>query len=101
MIMHRVKKVEYTEEYKLKLTFGDRVVKTVDLKPYLTKGVFLRLRDIEYFKQVFIDGHSIAWPNEVDFCPDVLYEIGKTVVDKPITSKPLYRKRRNSSSPIG
>lgn len=98
--MHRVKKIEYIEGYKLRLTFGDRVVKVVDFEPYLVKGVFLPLRDIECFKQVFIDGHSIAWPNGADFCPDVLYEIGKTCVDKPITSKLLYRKRRSSSSPI-
>lgn len=98
--MHRVKKVEYVEGYKLRLTFGDRVVKIVDLKSYLTQGVFLPLKDIECFKQVFIDGHSIAWPNEADFCPDVLYEIGKTVANKPVTSKPLHRKRRNLGSSI-
>lgn len=98
--MHRVKKVEYVEEYKLRLTFGDRVVKAVDLKSYLTKGIFLQLKDIEHFKQVFIDGHSIAWPNGADFCPDVLFEMGKTVVAESSSLKPLHRKKRISNSPI-
>lgn len=92
--MHRVKKVEHAGEYKLKLTFSDRTVKIVDLESYLTKGVFLPLREIDYFKKVFIQGHSIAWPNEADFCPDVLYKIGT-----PVTT-PLLRTRKKPTPPV-
>jgi hypothetical protein len=92
--MHRVKKVEHAGEYKLKLTFSDHTVKVVDLQSYLTKGVFLTLRDIDYFKKVSIQGHSIAWPNEADFCPDVLYEIGTPVISS------LHRTRKKPKSPI-
>src|ERR1700722_10656805 len=91
----RVKKVEYLTEYKLKLTFADHAVKIVDLEPYLIKGVFLPLKDIDYFKQVSIQGHSIAWPNEADFCHDVLYDIGK-----PIAKAPVIRKRRVAKPPV-
>ncbi len=38
-------------------------------------GVFKPLEDITFFKQVAVDKEigTLVWPNEVDFCPDVLY----------------------------
>jgi hypothetical protein len=38
-------------------------------------GVFAPLQDIDFFKQVKVDPEidTLVWPNEVDFCPDVLY----------------------------
>jgi hypothetical protein len=38
-------------------------------------GVFAALEEIEFFKQVKVDPEigTLVWPNEVDFCPDVLY----------------------------
>ncbi len=78
-MLHTVKKVEYLEEYRLKLYFDDRSVKVVDLEDMLkkAKNMFLPLRDIGYFKQVRCDGTTISWPNGVDLCPDVLYKMGK------------------------
>lgn len=77
--MHLVKKINYIEGYKICLTFEDKVTKIVDLEPYLDKGVFLPLRDPKYFNLVSLSYETIVWPNEADFCPDVLYEIGKFV----------------------
>ena len=81
----RINKVEYVSEYKLKLLFGDKKTKIVDLNPIINKSkkLFLPLRDLEYFKQVSLDDSqyplSICWPNGEDLCPDVLYEIGTEV----------------------
>ena len=38
-------------------------------------GVFTPLEDIEFFKRVRVDPEigTLVWPNDVDFCPDVLY----------------------------
>jgi Protein of unknown function (DUF2442) len=38
-------------------------------------GVFLPLRDPEFFRKVDIypEGDTIFWPGEVDICPDTLY----------------------------
>ena len=89
---HRVKKVEWLCEYKLKLQFSDGKIKKIDLADDLkkAKNMFLDLVDINYFKQVKCDGFSIVWPNGIDYCPDVLYEIGKDV-------NPLRRKRKRTS----
>jgi len=81
---NRVKKVEYLSEYKLKIQFVGGKIKEVDLAATLknAKNMFLELKDIEYFKKVECDGYSICWPNGIDFCPDVLYSMGKDI-DKP------------------
>lgn len=75
--MHLVKKINYIDGYKISLTFNDNKTKIVDIEPYLDKGIFLPLRDPAYFNLVKLSGNTIVWPNEADFCPDVLYEIGE------------------------
>jgi Protein of unknown function (DUF2442) len=90
--MHLVKKINYIDGYKISLTFNDKKTKLVDIEPYLDKGVFLPLRDPAYFNTVRLSGNTIVWPNEADFCHDVLYEIGKDV--EKITKKSTPRKKR-------
>ena len=77
--MHFVKKINKIEGYKITLTFNDNKTKTVNLESYLDKGIFLPLRDFAYFNKVHLnkEAGTIVWPNEADFCPDVLYKIGK------------------------
>lgn len=100
----RVKKVEYVNEYKLKLLFSDKKEKIVDIEPIInkSKGLFHPLRDIEYFKKVSLDDKeyplSICWPNGADICPDVLYEIGKEVKAKEPKHKPKLAPRRTKKT---
>ena len=69
----RVKKVIPTNDYKLILTFKNDEQKIYDCKHLLNFGVFKELKNLEYFKQVFIEYGTVAWPNEQDICPDTLY----------------------------
>ena len=80
-MLHTVKKVQYLEEYKIKLSFDDKSIRIVDLQKMLknAKNMFLPLKDMDYFKQVKCDGTTIIWPNGLDLCPDVLYKMGKSV----------------------
>ena len=77
--MHFVKDVQYLADYKLELTFEDKLVKIVDLKPHLDGEIFEPLIDIDYFKSVRLnpDIDTVVWSNEADFSPDFLYEIGE------------------------
>jgi hypothetical protein len=85
----RVKSVEYVDGYKLKLTFTNGEIKIVDFT-YIFKGnaghYFEPLRDLERFKEVYCDYGTICWPNEADFCPDLLYKLGENI-SRP-TQKP-------------
>lgn len=96
--MYLVKKINYIDGYRICLTFNDNTKKIVDLEPYLDKGIFLLLRNPDYFKMVRVIGHTLVWPNEADFCPDVLYEIGKEIQEsKKKQIKRLAKSRRNTS----
>jgi hypothetical protein len=95
----RIIAVTYMTDYKLKLKFSGNIVKIVDLEQIInaSEGIFLPLRDINYFKTVMLDDCelSICWSNGADICPDVLYAIGKEVSSKKASSK---IKRKVSSS---
>ena len=81
----RVKQVRYLGEYRLELSFTDGTKGELDFEERVVRrgGVFSPLEDINFFKQVKVDSEAgtIVWPNEVDFCPDVLYSL---VTGKPI-----------------
>ena len=57
MFLH-IKKVTYLDEYKLRLTFSNDVVKDVDLKNELYGEVFAPLKDIKKFKKVKINPNT-------------------------------------------
>jgi hypothetical protein len=61
--------------YEVHLRFADGLAADVDLS-YLCEfgGVFEPLRDVEYFRKLFVDGSTISWPNEADIAPETLYD---------------------------
>ena len=77
--MHWVKEASYVEGYKLRIRFDNDEVRLVDLTDHLDGGIFELLKDISYFKSFEInrDIDTVVWPNEADFSPDFLYEIGE------------------------
>jgi hypothetical protein len=81
--VHWITDVSYVEDYKLKLRFEDDKCKIVDLQPHLDGKIFEPLKDVSYFKQVTLntDIDTIAWPNNADYSPDFLYEIGQSIVE--------------------
>jgi hypothetical protein len=72
-----VKSVEVFEFSKLKVTFNTQEKKIFDVSPYLNKGIFTELKNIDYFRQVKVSNGIIEWPNGQDFCPDTLYMKGE------------------------
>jgi hypothetical protein len=43
-----------------------------DMKPYLERGVFRELKNINYFNQVDIVFGAVTWPHEQDIAPETL-----------------------------
>ncbi len=80
-MLARIINVDYVNDYKLKILFNDKKTKIVDFKDWINEGGFylLPLKELKYFKKVRLDAfkYSICWPNGADFCPDVLYKVGK------------------------
>lgn len=80
-MLHKIRKVEYIDGYKLLLTFNTKEQKLVDFSKYRKskpESVFYPFRDLEFFKSVTLDRSlgTIVWPNGVDLCPDALYMEG-------------------------
>ena len=73
----RITDVKHTEGYCLELTFADGVQAELDFADRILGrgGVFARLEDVDFFKQVRVDPEAgtLIWPNDVDLDPDVLY----------------------------
>jgi hypothetical protein len=80
MFLH-LEEVEYVEAYKLRLTFSNHDAHEVDLVDELYGEIFEPLKNIEYFKQVFLNSetNTIEWPNGADFAPEFLYQLGQTI----------------------
>ena len=69
-----VKEVKPLDEYKFLLTFENDEVRLFDMNPYLEKGIFIELKDKSMFNSVKICFDTIAWENEADIDPEMLYE---------------------------
>lgn len=73
--------VVYVSEYKLILTFENGEKKMVDLKNRLIGPIFEPLKDVDYFKKVYVNKElgTIVWPNGADKAPETLYNIGQPI----------------------
>src|SRR5437867_2049014 len=73
----RITAAQPLEPYRIRLTFSDGTVGTVDLAPHIVgrSGVFRLLNEPAFFREVSVDREAgtIVWPNDVDLDPDVLY----------------------------
>lgn len=56
----------------VELQFDDGFIGSVDLAPALWGSVFEPLQEPAYFARYRLEDDTIRWPNDADFCPDVL-----------------------------
>lgn len=71
--MNKVIAVRANDDFSLNLKFDDGSVKRFDVSPYLNRGIFTELKDLNYFKQVTLAFGTVQWPKEQDISPDTLY----------------------------
>lgn len=67
------KLVKPLSDYRIYVEVADGHRRIFDMKPYLDRGVFRELRDVNYFNQVFILFGAVTWPNEQDIAPETLH----------------------------
>jgi Protein of unknown function (DUF2442). len=69
-----VKDVVPQDDYQLLLTFENDEQRIFDMKPFLKVGpVFRALKDPDIFKTVRVCFKTVAWANNADIDPEVLY----------------------------
>jgi hypothetical protein len=69
-----VVRADYRGGFRIHLTFNDLSEGTVDFRPWLEGPVFEALKAPAYFREFFLDGGTVAWPNGADIAPEILYE---------------------------
>jgi hypothetical protein len=76
-MLPRVIGVRHVKDYELEIRFSDGTVAELDFRDKVVGrgGVFGPLEDVDFFARVSVDTEAgtLAWPNGVDLCPDVLY----------------------------
>lgn len=65
--------------YEIYVEIQDGTKGVFDLKPYLEKGMFRELKNVDYFNSVNILLGAVSWPNGQDIAPDTLLSELKTV----------------------
>ncbi len=83
----RVSHVIPNSDFTLTLTFTNGEIRRFDAKPYLDKGIFQELRDLQIFNRVKPFLGSVQWSGGQDFDPDSLYEDGVPVNPSEISDK--------------
>ncbi|HML47550.1 MAG TPA: DUF2442 domain-containing protein [Clostridia bacterium] len=68
----RVVSATPVDDYRLDLTFSNGERRIFDAKPLLNHRVFAPLKNKGFFESVTVAFGTIAWPGDIDYCPDTL-----------------------------
>ncbi len=73
MFLH-IQNAAYIKDYIIWIEFNDGSAGNVDLSSELYGNIFEPLKDIDYFKNFNISGHTLSWDNGADFAPEFLHK---------------------------
>lgn len=68
-----VKRVRPLEDYCLEVVFENGECRVFDVKPYLQRGIFVRLQNYATFQAVRVVAGSVEWPGGLGLSYDTLY----------------------------
>ena len=74
MMMPTVISAEYEGGHRIRISFSEGTVKTLDFRQWLRGPIFEPLKDPSYFRRFFIDAGTVVWPNGADIAPETLFE---------------------------
>ncbi len=78
--MLHITDAQYLDDYRVRVTFNDGTVGVANFEDSLDGRIFLPLRDRDYFRSFYLEGHTLAWSNGADFAPEYVRQIA-TVED--------------------
>ena len=68
-----VKHVRPLDDYQLEMVFENGERRLFDVKPYLQRGLFVRLQNRAAFQSARVVAGSVEWPGDLDLSYDTLY----------------------------
>ena len=76
-----VSHVRTLDGYRLEVAFENGERRIFDVKPYLQRGVFVRLQNRATFQAARVVIGSVEWPGEVDLSYDTLYLESRPIME--------------------
>lgn len=74
--MTKIVHIEPQDNFSLFVKLSNGKEGFFDVSPYLTKGIFTELSNLQYFRKARIAFGGVAWPNDQDFSADTIeYEL--------------------------
>lgn len=73
-ILLDVVKVEVNADYMLLLEFENGERRLFDMRPYMDKKPFVRIKDAALFAQARVEYGTVVWPGNIDIVPETLYD---------------------------
>lgn len=80
--MESVIRVVPRDDFKLELWFDTGDHRLFDARPYLNRGVFVQLQNLQRFKQAYVALDTVCWPGEIDIAPETLYDRSVPITEK-------------------
>lgn len=77
---------KYRGAYLIEVEFDNGTQKVIDFAKWLNGPIFEPLKDKTYFKNFFLDGWTVAWPNGADVAPETLYEADSFTESRKVRS---------------
>ena len=74
--------VKTLDDYKILITFANNELRVFDMASRLNKPLYQKLRNKSFFSLAKADGMTVYWDDDVDICPDVLYECSVDYVEE-------------------
>lgn len=74
-----INKITPLENYTLKIDFVDGVTKIFDCSHLLEKKIYNKLKDKQFFENVYISCGGAAWNDDIDISPEYLFEKGVNI----------------------
>jgi hypothetical protein len=68
-----VKSARALDDYQLELEFENTERRIFDVRPYLSRGIFVRLQNPTLFQAARVVAGSVEWPGGLDLSYDTLY----------------------------
>ena len=76
-------KAKHVSGFIIAARFNDGTEKHVDISQWFKGPVFKSLKNPKFFVKFFVEGGTVAWPNDVDIAPEALYEAADVRKSKP------------------
>jgi hypothetical protein len=77
--METVIRVLPRNDYVLEVWFNTGEHRLFNARPYIEKGIFKKLQDINLFKQAFVSLDTVCWPGDLDIAPETIYDRSEPV----------------------